>query len=118
MNNVHNLYPSSMKPKYRDQLVTQADLEAFKSSLLIAIRQILAENKGQAPIKWLKSYQVKKLLGISTGTLQNLRNIGALPYSKIGGTIYYSSDEINKLLQGKGNFNRTTGIDLRRSNKE
>jgi hypothetical protein len=32
-----------MKPVYRDQLVTQADLEAFKTSLLIGIRQILAE---------------------------------------------------------------------------
>lgn len=102
MNNVHNLYPSGIKPVHRDQLVTQADLEAFKTTLLIAIKQILSENKGQTATKWLKSYQVKKLLGISTGTLQNLRNNGTLPYSKIGGTIYYSSDEINKLLERKG----------------
>lgn len=103
MNNMHSLYPSGIKPVCRDQLVTQADLEAFKIGLLVAIRQILAENKGLGVTKWLKSYQVKKLLGISIGTLQNLRNNGTLPYSKIGGTIYYSSDEIDKLLHEKGN---------------
>lgn len=101
MSNAHSLYPSNMKAVYRDQLVTQADLEAFKISLLVAIRQILTENKTQTT-KWLKSHQVKRMLGISTGTLQNLRNNGTLPYSKIGGTIYYSSDEINKLLERKG----------------
>jgi predicted DNA-binding transcriptional regulator AlpA len=110
MNNGHSLYPSNMKSVYRDQLVTQADLTAFKISLLETIRQILTENKAQTT-KWLKSNQVKKLLGISTGTLQNLRNNGSLPYSKIGGTIYYSSDEINKLLQEKGNFHRSTSVD-------
>jgi hypothetical protein len=103
MNKVHSLYPSGMKPVNRNQLVTQADLEAFKTSLLVAIRQIITENKTQVVTKWLKSYQVKKLLGISIGTLQNLRNNGTLPYSKIGGTIYYNSDEINKLLHERGN---------------
>jgi hypothetical protein len=91
-----------MKPVSRDQLVTQADLEAFKTGLLVAIRQILTENKGQVATKWLKSHQGKRMLGISTGTLQNLRNNGALPYSKIGGIIYYSADEINKLLEKTG----------------
>ncbi|MBO9202039.1 MULTISPECIES: helix-turn-helix domain-containing protein [Niastella] len=114
MNNVHSLYPSGIRPVNRDQLVTLADLEAFKTSLLVTIRQILTENKGQTT-KWLKSYQVKKLLGVSTGTLQNLRNNGTLPYSKIGGTIYYSSDEINKLLQEKDNFHRTISMDSRQA---
>ena len=103
MSNVNNFYPSGMKPVYRDQQVTHTDLETFKASLLVAIRQILTENQTQVATKWLKSYQVKKLLGISIGTLQNLRNNGTLPYSKIGGTIYYSSDEINKLLNERGN---------------
>jgi hypothetical protein len=117
MNNGHNLFPSNMKSVYRDQLVTQADLTTFKISLLETIRQVLSENKRQT-IKWLKSNQVKKLLGISTGTLQNLRNNGTLPYSKIGGTIYYDSDEINKLLQDKGNFHRTTSADSTKPNKK
>jgi hypothetical protein len=51
MKNGHSLYPS--KPEYRDQLVTQADLTAFKISLLETIRQILTENKAQTT-KWLK----------------------------------------------------------------
>jgi hypothetical protein len=47
MNKTHSLYPSVMKPVNRDQLVTQADLEAFKTTLLVTIRQMLTENKAQ-----------------------------------------------------------------------
>ena len=48
--------------------------------------------------KWLKSTEVRKLLGISPGTLQNLRINGTLPYSKIGGVIYYDHEEIQNIL--------------------
>ena len=52
--------------------------------------------------KWLKSSEVRKLLGISTGTLQNLRINGLLSYSKVGGIMFYDYEEIQKLLQGNG----------------
>jgi hypothetical protein len=84
----------------RDQLLTVGDLEIFKESLLQEIKSLLANaNTGPAK-KWLKSSEVKKLLGISTGTLQNLRINGTLSHSKIGGTAYYDYDEIAKLLKG------------------
>jgi hypothetical protein len=49
--------------------------------------------------KWLKSSEVKKLLGISTGTLENLRVNGSLSYSKVGGIIFYDYREIVKLIE-------------------
>jgi predicted site-specific integrase-resolvase len=54
------------------------------------------------PQKWLKSYQVKNLLKISPGTLQNLRVNGTLKFTKIGGMFYYNNEDIQKLLQGNG----------------
>lgn len=57
---------------------------------------------GQEPKEWLKSYEVRKLLGISAGTLQNLRLNGTLPYTKIGGLMYYRYEEIRKLMEGVG----------------
>ena len=86
------------KPVHRDQLVTVGDLEAFKSELLFIIRNLLAELKGSTTKKWLKSYEVRKLLNISNGTLQTLRNNGTIPFTRIGGTLYYSSEDIDKLL--------------------
>lgn len=49
--------------------------------------------------KWLKSHEVRKLLTISPGTLQNLRVNGSLSYTKIGGVIYYDYDDIRKMLE-------------------
>jgi len=80
------------------QLVTLADLEKFRVTLMIDIRMML-EGHLDKPIKrWLKSYEVKKLLNISGGTLQTLRNNGKLPYTKIGGLIYYDASQIEKIL--------------------
>jgi len=83
---------------YRDQLVTLGDLQEFKEDLLISIKSIIQNNTPLPTKKWLKSYEVKKLLNISTGTLQNLRSNGTLPHTKIGGSIYYDADDLNRVL--------------------
>jgi len=83
---------------YRDQLVTMGDLLEFKNDLLISIKTILQSNPTQPAKKWLKSYEVKKLLGISKGTLQTLRDNGTLAYTRIGRPFYYDADDIQKLL--------------------
>ena len=102
MGKVRDIFSERQKPVFRNQLVTLADLELFKSDLLISIKGLLTDAKSPATAKqWLKSYQVKKLLNISTGTLQNLRSNGTLPFARIGGLIYYDADEINKTLEGK-----------------
>ena len=38
------------------------------------------------------------LLQVSPGTLQNLRINGTLPYTKVGGIIYYDSEEIQNVM--------------------
>jgi hypothetical protein len=83
----------------RNQLVTLEDLEEFKKGLLISIQAMLSHYTTAQPKKWLKSYEVKKMLGISHGTLQRLRNNGILPFSRIGGIIYYDLNEVNKVLE-------------------
>nr|WP_322625895.1 helix-turn-helix domain-containing protein [uncultured Flavobacterium sp.] len=83
-------------------LVTKDDLEKFKQELLEEIRhfQMYPRKRGEEPKKWLKSFEVRNLLGISAGTLQNLRLNGTLPFSKIGGLLYYSYEDIQKLMNG------------------
>ena len=48
--------------------------------------------------KWLKSNEVRELLNISPGTLQNLRINGTLTYTRVGGVLFYESAHIDKLL--------------------
>jgi len=81
-------------------LVTKDDLERFKKELLEEIRRfaVYPQKAGETSKTWLKSFEVRKLLGISAGTLQNLRVNGTLPYTKIGGLIYYKYEDILKLM--------------------
>ncbi|MFB5946374.1 helix-turn-helix domain-containing protein [Albibacterium profundi] len=85
----------------KDQLLTIGDLENFKDEMLNEIKQIIKESKGQPGKKWLKSTEVKKLLGISHGFLQTLRDTGTLPYTKIGGSIYYDYEDIHAMMEAK-----------------
>jgi len=93
MEKVKDLHPQSGNKVYRDQIVTLADLQVFKEDLLLSIKTLIQNNNSQPVKKWLKSYEVKKLLNISPGTLQTLRSNGTLPYTRIGGMIYYEVEE-------------------------
>ncbi len=78
--------------------ITKADLENFKIELLEEIKKILP-GATEPPRKWLKSREVRDLLNISPGTLQNMRLNGTLPFTKIGGLTFYSNDDIIKLME-------------------
>ncbi len=81
------------------EIITTDDLREFKVEILQDIKKLLKEYHGHPSKKWLKSYEVRKLLGISPGTLQNLRVNGTLPYTKIGGIIFYDHEDIKKMME-------------------
>lgn len=86
-------------------IITIEDLHNFKLELLDEIKKILSQRQAVPAQRWLKSHQVRRLLTISPGTLQHLRVNGTLPYTKIGGVLYYDAADIEKMLQdGKRNI--------------
>ena len=80
-------------------IITTDDLREFKMELLDDIKKLLDQQKSGRIKKYLKSAEVMDLLKVSPGTLQNLRINGTLPYTKIGGLIYYELDEIQKVME-------------------
>ncbi|HEY2581199.1 MAG TPA: helix-turn-helix domain-containing protein [Mucilaginibacter sp.] len=80
------------------EFITKDDLRKLEN-LLYEIKGLIKPGHGQSK-QWLKSYEVRKLLNISPGTLQNLRVNGTLRYTKIGGLLYYKLEDIEKLLEG------------------
>tara|TARA_B100001245_G_C22635822_1_gene312907 strand:+ start:235 stop:465 length:231 start_codon:yes stop_codon:yes gene_type:complete len=72
-----------------ESIITTEDLKRFKQELLVEIKELISENEGFQTKKWLKSLEVCRLLRISPGTLLNMRVNGTLPFTKIGGVIYY-----------------------------
>lgn len=81
-------------------ILTKEDLLQFKTELFTELKKLLAESPNQ-PKKWLKSYEVRELLGISPGTLQNMRQNGTLTASKIGGLMFFNYDDIVKLMESQ-----------------
>lgn len=81
------------------EIITKEDLNEFREKLLNDIKLLIGKT-GEQPKKWLKSYQVKNMLKISPGTLQNLRVNGTLGFTKIGGILYYKYDDIVKMMEG------------------
>lgn len=92
-------------------IITQEDLDQFKVQFFeeqkLFLEQFKTEISGNPekqqsePIteKWIKSYQVQRMLNISAGTLQTFRTNGIIPFSKIGGSIFYSLEDVQKVLE-------------------
>lgn len=79
-------------------IITKEDLERFKQDVINELKSIV-QRKNNIEIKWIKSPEAKKILGVSNSTLQNLRTNGTLSYTKVGGSIYYNVEEIEKLME-------------------
>ena len=85
------------------EILTREELSKFKSELLAEIRQAIKKDEAATSKQFLRSSEVRNLLKISSGTLQNLRIKGILPYEKIGGIFYYAHADIVQLLGEIGN---------------
>jgi hypothetical protein len=83
-------------------LMTREDFQQFKQELLTELKNMQLGNAQTVQHKqWLKSADVRRMLGISPGTLQNLRINGQLRFSRVGAIMYYKREDIEKmLLQG------------------
>jgi hypothetical protein len=83
--------------------VITIETEAFKQIIdkIDELQDSMNEKCKQHPLKekWLDNQDVKKTLYISTRTLQDYRDNGTLPFSRIGGKIYYKASDIEKLLE-------------------
>ena len=80
-------------------VVTREDLQAFRIQLVNDFKQILQSSQPKSQKQWLKNCEVKRLLNISSNTIQRLRVAGKLKSSKVGGVYYYSYEDIELLLQ-------------------
>ncbi|WP_316822041.1 helix-turn-helix domain-containing protein [Pedobacter gandavensis] len=81
-------------------IITIEDLQQFKTDLMQEIKGVLQDKNLNQNKEWLRSSEVKAMLKISGGTLQNLRINNTLTFRKIGGTMYYDKLLIDKMLEG------------------
>ena len=80
------------------EIVTREDLQLFRVQLLNDLKELLTPKESKEEHQWLKNSEVKKLLNISSNTIQRLRIAGKLRSSKIGGVHYYRYEDVQDLL--------------------
>ena len=80
------------------EVVTKEDLQQFRMHLINDIRELIKPSEAKLVKPWLKNSEVRKLLNISSNTIQRLRIAGKLQSSKVGGIHYYRYEDIEKLL--------------------
>jgi hypothetical protein len=80
-------------------LITRTDLEDFKKELFEELRKLKIDSANKVEKKWLRSVDVRKMLGISPGTLQTLRINGVLRFTRVGSILYYKNEDISKILE-------------------
>ena len=84
------------------EILTKDELQVFKQELIAELKQILAQSASYSihSRPYLQASDVRKMLGISPGTLQHLRVTGQLPFTKIGGKTFYQAEDIQKMMEG------------------
>lgn len=85
------------------EFISKQDLEDFKKELFSEPRRIGqgTPSKKTPYQQWIKSYEVRELLGIFPGMLQNLRKSGKIKFTKIGGLMFYGYEDVEKMMAGK-----------------
>lgn len=80
-----------------NDLITKKDLMDFKNEIINYISSLTNQNDSNK--QWLRTKEALNYLKISSGTLQNLKVSGKLPYKKVGGTVYYSLNDLETLFK-------------------
>lgn len=83
------------------EILTKDDLEIFRLALLHDIK-VLMQPLETDNEEWLRCSDVRKLLKISTGTIQNLRISGKLKSNKVGSIHFYKRSDVEDMIIGKG----------------
>lgn len=83
------------------EVITKEDLQLFRIELLGELKDFISQLKKDVSgtvVEGYKTKQVRKILDCSTNKLQSLRISGKLRCRKVGGTIYYKPEDVQKLL--------------------
>lgn len=79
-------------------VITAEDLERQLQKVVDEVKSAVTNNNS-SNVRWIRSKQVKELLGISDSKLQTMRINRSITYSQIDGTYFYDKESILSLLE-------------------
>ena len=83
------------------EIISKKDLQLLRIQLVSGLKAIFMHSKQQIPetLAAYKTSDVRKIPGCSVNKLVALRVARKLGTKKVGGTIYYSREDIKRLLE-------------------
>ena len=78
-------------------VINAEDLERQLQKVVDEVKSAVTNNDS-SNVRWIRSKQVKELLGISDSKLQTMRINRSITYSQIDGTYFYDKESILSLL--------------------
>lgn len=83
------------------EIVTREDLLLFRKQLAEDVRHIIVEVLQKIPStpEGYKTKHVRAILGCSVNKLVSLRITRKIRVKKIGGTLYYNKEDVQKLIE-------------------
>ncbi|MCS4237959.1 hypothetical protein M2306_000727 [Myroides gitamensis] len=78
--------------------ITKEDLRLFAQTIIGELKEILAKQKKETSLEWVKAKVARQLLSISPASLQTLRISGKLRYRKVLSSYYYNKKDIENLF--------------------
>lgn len=79
-------------------IISKKEFDSFKNEIIQEISQLVGKSGIGEPSTWLRTSDVCRILKLSTSTLQNLRNSGKIPFTKLNGAILYRRTDIESLF--------------------
>ena len=79
-------------------VINAEDLERQLQKVVDEVK-FAVTNNDSSNVRWIRSKQVKELLGISDSKLQTMRINRSITYSQIDGTYFYDKESILSLLE-------------------
>ncbi|MFS4469952.1 DNA-binding protein [Chryseobacterium sp. T20] len=87
------------------ELITKNDLNELRDEIVREIKLIINkehyQNELEDPFEWIRSKKIKRLMDISSATLQNLRISGKIRYKKVMGSYYYNRTDFFNLFENE-----------------
>ena len=80
-------------------LIQSEAYEQLQQSTFAYMRKLMAEEQKSPSVEWLDNDEAATLLKISKRKMQTLRDEGMLGFSQVGRHIYYSREDIDRMLQ-------------------
>jgi len=79
-------------------VITAEDLERQLQKVVDEVKSAVTITDSDN-VRWIRSKQVKELLGVSDSKLQTMRINRSITYSQIDGTYFYDKESILSLLE-------------------